>query len=588
MRVLAVSFALLLGGILMASPALAQQWTLAKDGKSDYAIVLGKDASPSEKHAAAELQRFLKEISGAELPIVTEDQPLPARRILLGESGPLHAAPVRVDFKRLGNEGFHIETAGPDLIIAGGRLRGTMYGAYAFLEEVLGCRWYSSKVSRIPKRSEITIGPLDMTEVPAFEYREPWYDDAFDADWAARNRANSNRARLGIERGGRVSFGKGYFCHTFRRLLSPDEYYKDHPEYFSLKDGKRLSDGEQLCLSNPEVLRIATQKILKAIEAQPEATIFSVSQNDWYNPCQCGNCKRIVEEEGSEAGPLLRFVNAIGAEVAKTHPDKIIHTLAYQYTRFPPKKTVPGPNVRVQLSCIENCFAHPFEQCPKNTRFVDILKQWSQVTDKLYVWHYSTNFHHYLMPFPDYDELFADIPLYYRSGVKGVMEEGNYSPGGGGEFDELRAYVVAKLLWNPTTDPWAVVDDFLGGYYGKAGPVLRRYINLLQSQVRGKDVHMGIFSPVTVSYITPDFLAQANKLFDEAEKAAADDPGALRRVKHARLSIRYTELMLAREKDPSVVKSAAFKQFIADCKADGMQQIREWQTIDETVERLSK
>ena len=65
MRTLAAVFVL----VCLAVAANAQQLTLASGGKSDYKIVVGQNASPSEKHAAGELQMFLEQISGAKLPI---------------------------------------------------------------------------------------------------------------------------------------------------------------------------------------------------------------------------------------------------------------------------------------------------------------------------------------------------------------------------------------------------------------------------------------------------------------------------------------------------------------------------------------
>ena len=114
-------------------------------------------------------------------------------------------------------------------------------------------------------------------------------------------------------------------------------------------------------MTNPDVIRIATAEIRKRIQEHPEAMIFSVSQNDWRNYCTCEKCRKLAEEEGSQAGPLLHFVNAIANDVAKDYPDKIIDTLAYQYTRKPPKHVKPAPNVAIRLCSIECCFTHPLE-----------------------------------------------------------------------------------------------------------------------------------------------------------------------------------------------------------------------------------
>jgi len=445
----------------------------------------------------------------------------------------------------VGPEGFRLKTAGRNLLIAGGRQRGTLYGVYTFLEK-LGCRWFTREVSRIPKLRTIRVGPLDELQKPAFEYREPFFTEAFDADWAARNKANGNSMQLDARRGGKVSYYP--FVHSFYRLIPPEKYFKDHPEYFSLIDGKRRVERGQLCLSNPEVVRLGTEGLLKWMEEQPGATIYSVSQNDWEGWCECDNCRRIEEEEGgAHSGPVLRFVNALAAAIEKKHPDKLIDTLAYWYTEPPPLKARPRPNVRIRLCPIGACEAHPYEQCPHNAYFMRNLRAWSKITDRLYIWHYNTNFSHYLMPFPDFDELAADIPVYRRHGVVGLFLEGAYPKGGGGENAELRSYVMARLLWDTRADVEAAIREFMEGVYGKAAPAMRDYFELLHREVRqaprGEGRHFWIYG---VPNFSGGFLSKARELFQRALDAAENE--AVRaRVRKARLSIDYLELLGAKE-----------------------------------------
>ena len=118
---------------------------IVKDGESNYMIVLGRDASPSEIHAASELQRFLFEISGCRLRIATEDEPTAGKMILVGVSERLKGLGQSLELSSLGDEGFVMRTVGPHLVLAGGRLRGTLYAVYTFLEERLGSRWYTSR-----------------------------------------------------------------------------------------------------------------------------------------------------------------------------------------------------------------------------------------------------------------------------------------------------------------------------------------------------------------------------------------------------------------------------------------------------------
>ena len=575
--------------LVIAGTAQAADIELVKDGKSAYTIVLSKDASPSEKHAAQELQTFIMQISGAELPISRTPS---GKAIFLGEQDAIRSA--KIDFKSLGDEGFTIKTVGPHLVIAGGRLRGTMYGVYTFLEEVLGCRWYSSKVSYIPRKPTITIPALNVTRKPDFEYRDMWYWDSFDADWAARNKLNGNSPRLDEERGGKVRYA-GYFSHSFCLLVPNDPYLKEHPEYFSLVDGERKAgkyEG-QLCLTNPDVLKVVTDGVLRWLDENPGARLVSVTQNDNSNYCECDKCKAVDAEEGSPSGLLLRFINAVADEVAKKYPDVLVDTFAYQYTEKPPKITKPRPNVLIRLSSIECCQQHRYEHCPRDMAFLANLRAWSKITNHLYIWHYSTVFPHYLMPFPDLHELKADIPMYKRNGVKGIFVEGDYAPGGGGWMDELKAFLCAKLMWDAHADPREIQADFLNGYFGKAGKPIGDWLGLLERKVLVEDIHGRIFQKADAPYLTPDVMAEGERLFDEAERVA-DNPEVLERVKHARLGIEYVKVMReigkAQKSGTPEEKATAIEMLdalVQECKADGMTAIREWATIDQTVEKIT-
>src|SRR5439155_356029 len=203
------------------------------------------------------------------------------------------------------------------------------------------------------------------------------------------------------------------FVHSFDALV-PRELYQEHPEYFPLIDGKRTNGYVQRCLSNPDVLKISIERVRQWIKEHPDATIISVSQNDAIKNCQCEQCKAVDDAEGSPAGSLLKFVNAVAAAIEKDHPNVRIDTLAYQYTRKPPKTIRPRPNVIVRLCSIECCFAHPLERCssPEDQRFRDDIIAWQPVASLLYVWDYTPNFTNYQQPFPNFDALQPNVQFF--------------------------------------------------------------------------------------------------------------------------------------------------------------------------------
>ncbi|MGO8705799.1 MAG: DUF4838 domain-containing protein [Candidatus Brocadiia bacterium] len=568
------------------------QYLLADHGKSDWKIVVGADAIAPERHAAEELQYFLREISGAHLAIVADNVPLARNEIIVGDNKHLFGTGVQLDCSKLGSEGFCIQTAGGSLVIAGGKPRGTLYGVYTFLEDYLGCRWFYRKVSRIPKRDKMEIGEIHDEQIPALEYRDPYFAGSVEGEWHARNKSNSHFARLEDIHGYKVVYS--HFVHTFDSLLPVAKYFDSHPEYFSEVDGRRISDRTQLCLTNPDVLKISISSIQRWLKEEPKASIVSVSQNDWRNPCQCGKCKAIDEYEGSHSGTLIRFVNEIAEALEHEFPHVAVDTLAYQYTRKPPRHVRPRKNVIVRLCSIECCFAHPLEKChsevgaygPDRSRtwvkggFSDDLEAWSKVCDRLYVWDYVTNFQHYVQPFPNFKVLQANIRYFVKHHVKGIFEEGNNSAKGeSSECDQMRQYVLAKLLWNPDYDVEVAVNEFMTAYYGMAAAAMRRYYDLIHKQVEAPGVHMSIYDPPTSAYLNETMLDEADRLFDKAEMIA-DNEEVLKRVRTARLPIRYVRLCIA-PADAAGLEER-IERFFEDVKAAQIKEIAESRPLEES------
>ncbi|UCH35100.1 MAG: DUF4838 domain-containing protein, partial [Armatimonadota bacterium] len=498
---------------IIGSTQTSAALTISQGGKSDYVIVVGSEASPSERHAAEELQTFLKQIGGAELPIVGDDTPLAEHEIIVGDSKHLQALGADIDLDALGDEGYVLRTMGPRLVIAGARKRGTMYGVYSLLDEYLGCRWFTAGISRIPTRDPLTLPEINDRVIPHLIYREPFWREAFDGDWAARNRMNSSAARLTEEHGGKITYYQ--FVHSFYPMIPPDKYFAEHPEWFSEIDGKRTADHAQLCLTNEEMLQEAIKVVKGWIRDHPEATIFSVSQNDWGGWCTCKNCLALEEREGSHQGPILRFVNRVAEAVEEEYPHVWIDTLAYSYSRKPPRTLRPRPNVIIRLCSIECCFSHPLDGCDskENREFMRDLRGWHKICsrDQLFVWDYATNFRNYPQPLCNIRSLRPNIRTFAGNGVIGIFEQGCYNTTGG-SFAELKAYLMARFLWNQDYDYETALTEYLKGVYGPAAPVVRRYVDLLTGNAAEKNLHAHIFDRTDMPYLEPEIIDQADEI----------------------------------------------------------------------------
>jgi hypothetical protein len=549
--------------------ASAAELILAENGQSAYNIVLADNASPSTKHGAKELQVFLLQITGATIPIISDTQPQGPHEIVLGDNLHLRKLGTSIDFASLGQEGYVIRVVGKSLVIAGGALRGNMYGVYGFLEDHLGCHWFAPGVSRIPKQAKLVIDLIDDRQVPVLEYREPYVADCLDGDWCARNRMNSSAGRLETKHGGKVTIWS--IAHSWQHLMPVEKYFDAHPEYYSLVNGKRQKKYPQLCCTNPDVIRICSEELCKLIREQPNYTVYGVSQNDWNNHCECKNCQLLAEREGSQIAPGLQLVNRVAEAVEKEFPDKIVQTLAYSWSRKPPKYMRPNPNVVVMLCSIECCFSHPLNTCNSvmNQAFCKDLEGWSKVAPRLWIWDYTTDFAHFLMPFPNQRVLSPNMRFFVAHNVKGVFEQNN-TDSLHGELASLGGYVMAKLLWNPNYDANLAMNEFLDAFYGKAATPIRAYIDLLHDHVERENIHVNIWATPDQSvsfwqepaawaafyktddaipdgsHLNDELLTQASQLWQQAEDLMTGQPQFLERVQVSRMSVDYAILERAR------------------------------------------
>lgn len=560
-------------GLVLALASMAGGQTIVTDGRSDYVIVIAEKPLPATERAAKELQSHLKQMSGAELKIANDAAPLPPHAIVVGPGRALDELGVKLDKEKLGNDGFVLKTVGERIAVAGPGPRGSMYGVSEVLER-LGVRWFTPTVTVIPKKATVTLPALDETQTPAFEYREPYFTEAFDKEWAARNRVVGSTARLDASTGGTIRYAD--FVHSLDRLVPPP-LFKDHPEYFPMIGGKRIDGYVQRCLSNPEVLKLSIAGVKKAFADHPDAVMTSVSQNDVDKWCECDACKKLAEQYGGQSGVYIWFVNQVAEQIEKDlGPEKLIDTLAYQFTEPAPKNITPRKNVRVRICPINVCQSHPYDQddYPASKAFMERLSAWGKITDTMYIWAYNTDFAHYLLPFPDFNEFPADIRMFRKNGVRGIFFEGAYATGGGGSDAELRSWVMAKLLWNPDLDSDKLVSEWMTGVYGKAAGPMKAWFDLLHEKARDPKCHFTCYVNVDAAYLSGDVLKKGDEFFNEAEKLASGDETASKYVAKSRLWLRYPQLM----RHPGT--PAEIKKFADDCRSFGIAWTSEGGTLD--------
>jgi hypothetical protein len=510
--------------------------TLATDGKAQTVIVLDPAATAAEVHAAQTLASTLKEITGATFEIETNTA-APRHAIVVGQGQAAQKLFQDVPFSQLNGEEWIIRTRDERLLLAGGRPRGTLYAVSRFLQDQCGARWWTPWASRIPRHSSLRVPKLDVRAKPAFEYRAPYWFDAFDSEWSWKNLCDSQFSHLSAEQGGAIEYAG--FVHTFYPLVPPDKYFAEHPEWYSLVNGHRTNTDAQLCTTNPKLRDFLVEQVRHRLRKTPGAGIISVSQNDCFGPCECADCKALDDAEGSHSGSLIALVNYIAERIAPEFPDVAVDTLAYLYTRKPPRTERPRPNVIVRLCSIECNFREPLDQ-PANAAFGDDLRGWAKCADRLYIWDYVTDFANYIQPHPNWFVLGPNLRFFQSNHVRGVFEEGAYHSHGA-EMAEMRAWVLAQLMCNPRQDDRALIREFLDGYYGAAGRPIESYLELLHKASQGRD--LTCYYSTNVSFLDFKTLAEAEKLWQQAEQAVAGDAELLARVRMGHLPLRYVWLV---------------------------------------------
>lgn len=547
-------------------------------------IVLNPEASPSEKYAAEELQKDFELCTGLKLPIVTGLPEDDAPMIVLGCGEVSKKLGVDPSKDELGEQGFLLQTIGNNIVIAGSPEAGTLYGVHRFLEQYLGVRWYAPGVTKTPKVSDPKISKMKKLVHPAFLYRHTSYRlPGKDDDFLAHIGDNSGRGGIDDPYGTKYRFLGS--AHSYFSYVSPNEFFDTHPEYFSEIGGVRQREETQLCLTNPDVLEIVTERMLKAMSENPDIRQFNFSQMDYYNYCECDNCRAINEKYVTTGGTQFWFANELAKRTSKVYPDKLISTLAYTYTEEPPKDLEMHPNVAVWLCHMyPSCDSHPINTCPLNADYKRRAIEWSKICSHIYIWHYIVDFAHYYVPFPNFRAISADLKFYRDIGVEGLFLQGMGHDGGGGEFSLLRPYYAMKLAWDPDQDADEIIRDFLHGYYGSAWQPIWEYITLLHDKIEKENIHMHLYTNPAQGYLSDDIIDKVSKLFDEAEAKVSDQPELLERVRVARMPIVYARMFPRNGyeiKDGKLVFQGEMASqnevmdFIARMKKHGFRNIRE-------------
>ncbi len=564
---------------------------IINNGSTSYHIVHSTLSTEAERYACKELQKYLYYATNTLIPVFSDKCQKRSKEIIIGSARCNNKNELLAGKS---SEAFLIKEENGELYLTGNSPRAILYAVYKFLEEFIGFRCFSSSCEKYSNLDTLKVKTnYTLIQDFTFEYREAYWNDAFDGDFACKNMLNSNLADLSNKHGNKVKWFN--FHHSFGDLISPNEYFDTHPEYFSLIDGKRTKEHTELCLSNNDVFELVLKKVKKWINDNPGCKIFSVAQDEWMGhftkmACECDNCRKIDEENNSQSGSIITFVNKIAKAIKKEYPDKLIHTFAYQYSRKTPTNVVPLENVIVRLCNIECSWSKPIEMSAKNNPngrdglFYQDLVNWGKIANRLYIWDYAVNFRNYLLPFPNLKTMEENIKLYRKHHIKGVLMQGNFSYGGGGYLDELKSYLTARLLRDDANTIDEIINEFCNGYYGEnAATDIIKYINLWEDAV--KPYELWLYDDADHPMFTTDNIKKGEELLLSALSKTTNQEEYLR-IEKLKLGIDYLKVVTLPMEYPNRIQLIdEFKELV---KKHHITELFERTSLDLSIEMMKK
>ena len=543
--------ATLLTMALILGTGATSELVLIEEGQSRCAIVIPDAASPTVRQAAEELAAYLKQMSGAQVPI--------GRKSAAAGTVGIHVGPTEVATEQAPaglfdeEERVFIKADAEGVVICGGSDRGTLFAAYRFLE-LLGCRWLAPGPENevVPQCSTLSVPVVRIDTRPAFAWRlfkaTNWRKGKTEGDaglghWGIKVGMNGLYWAESAKTNGECFFWPDEVpgVHAYRCIIPNERYFAKHPEWFSLLAGKRQpgdQHGRQLCVTAPGLVEEFAANVIRIFDSQPNCRMMSISPNDGRGWCECPACtaldKRLcggrVTRQGLAAERPFRgdrvfwFANEVGQRVAKKHPDKKLLVLAYINYAEPPDTIKPEPNV-VPFLChyapadYARAIADP--ESEPNRQFNELLQEWVKITPEVLIYSYVSKSMWWRLPRPVLHNFAADIKHFHRLGIRRYYCQSSLTDWA---LDGPLYYVIARLLWDPGADPDAIVQEWMEHMFGPAAAEMTAFYRAVEAAVRKTGKPYSDNPPRDVPGLYDrQSLDEALAAIDRAEKIKCDD-----------------------------------------------------------------
>jgi hypothetical protein len=344
---------------------------------------------------------------------------------------------------------------------------GSLNAVHAFLES-LGARWYmAGDIGEVlPQTGTILVSQVDKTVMPDYQMRAwTWYNySGFPFEhvlWARRLGLNSAYETLGD-----LGYAHGH-VHVFKR----DSMKEAHPEYYALFKGERDLDYNghgRVCYASDGLFEetINYARFLFDEYASPHVSIWP---GDGYRSCQCEICETKHPSE-----EVWQFVDRVGRELYKTHPDRIVSCGAYTSYKDPPESIDKfSPNVAVFIS---NAARPTFLDPERWQEYRELVTSWEKRLAPGRVLRVENNRYSLWggvsrdpFPVPQARAMAMDLQA-HKSTVIGEHSEQNQSQTQlvNEGVNHLPLFVQAKFFWDADQSYEDLVGEYYERFYGPA------------------------------------------------------------------------------------------------------------------------
>lgn len=449
-----------------------------------------QNGSTKIAYAASQLQQYVVRATGEFLGMTMKEEP--------------HQIVLQTGYEGK-PDGFKISVENGNLYLTGESERGVIYAVWSFLEKCIGWRFFAAKMRFHGQEAGSYMKPVETVlapeinelndgegyeENPVVVFRDVFGHASVDEEWCVKNRINGDiwgLKNVPDYMGGSESLAS-MGGHSFSELVPASIYFEDHPEYFSFVNGKWHGGADyQICLTNPEVVEVAVERAKNILRKKPHARYVSVSQNDNNNFCQCENCKK-AEEKMGRGSLLFSFVNKVAEKIEEEFPKVKIHT--YSYESGLQNDPIPlRDNVMVQF-CLQYCRGHELEDanCKVNSVMSKLLKNMSKKCKEMFIYDYISSEAYIFQHIPDFYRMRKNMRFLADCNVTGIYAEGDIFCLNSPCMEELRAYLFAKLTWNPYMSEEEFtrhINEFLQAYYGAGWKHIKAYMDIWAEETSG-------------------------------------------------------------------------------------------------------